>query len=79
MAILGSEMWSDDLRALIERELRVETFDIIGMTETGGPGLGIDCAAHEGIHVWEDHYYLRDRRPGDGPARCPTARRASWW
>src|SRR5262245_10484522 len=57
VAILGSEMWSDDLRRLIERELSVETFDIIGMTETGGPGLGIDCEAHAGIHVWEDHYY----------------------
>jgi len=57
VAMLGSETWSDDLRTLIERELFVETFDIIGMTETGGPGLGIDCAAHAGIHVWEDHYY----------------------
>ena len=56
VAILGSEMWSDDLRALIERELGVTTFDIIGMTETGGPGLGIDCGARAGIHVWEDHY-----------------------
>jgi len=57
VAILGSEMWSDDLRRLIERELSMTTFDILGMTETGGPGLGIDCAAHAGIHVWEDHYF----------------------
>ena len=57
VAILGSEMWSDDLRRLIERELGLTTFDIIGMTETGGPGLGIDCAARDGIHVWEDHYF----------------------
>jgi phenylacetate-CoA ligase len=57
VAILGSEMWSDDLRALIERELGVTTFDIIGMTETGGPGLGIDCGARAGIHLWEDHYF----------------------
>src|SRR5262249_9229602 len=66
VAILGSEMWSDDLRALIERELSVETFDIIGMTETGGPGLGIDCAAHAGIHVWEDHYYAEIIDPATG-------------
>ena len=66
VAILGSEMWSDDLRALIERELRVETFDIIGMTETGGPGLGIDCAAHAGIHVWEDHVYSEIVDPATG-------------
>jgi len=57
VGILGSEMWSDELRARIERELGVRTFDIIGMTETGGPGLGIDCAARRGVHVWEDHYY----------------------
>ena len=57
VGILGSEMWSDELRGRIERDLRIRTFDIIGMTETGGPGLGIDCAARRGIHVWEDHYY----------------------
>jgi phenylacetate-CoA ligase len=68
VAILGSEMWSDDLRRLIERELSVETFDIIGMTETGGPGLGIDCEAHAGIHVWEDHYYAEIIDPSTGGA-----------
>lgn len=69
VAILGSEMWSDDLRARIERELEVETFDIIGMTETGGPGLGIDCGAHAGIHVWEDHYYCEVIDPATGALR----------
>ena len=57
VGILGSEMWSDELRRRIERELSIRTFDIIGMTETGGPGLGIDCEARAGIHVWEDHYH----------------------
>jgi phenylacetate-CoA ligase len=66
VGILGSEMWSDELRARIERELRIRTFDIIGMTETGGPGLGIDCAARAGIHVWEDHYYVEIVDPVSG-------------
>ncbi|MCL2348838.1 MAG: phenylacetate--CoA ligase, partial [Planctomycetaceae bacterium] len=36
-----------------------EPFDIYGMTETGGVGtLGMDCRAHNGIHVWEDHYFV---------------------
>ena len=65
-AILGSEMWTDELRARIERELAVRTFDIVGMTETGGPGLGIDCAARAGIHVWEDHYYIEIVDPRTG-------------
>jgi phenylacetate-CoA ligase len=70
VAILGSEMWSDDLRRLIERELALTTFDIIGMTETGGPGLGIDCAARAGIHVWEDHYFCEVVDPATGRPRA---------
>jgi phenylacetate-CoA ligase len=69
VAILGSEMWSDELRARIERELAIQTFDIIGMTETGGPGLGIDCAARDGIHVWEDHYHVEIVDPTTGAGR----------
>ena len=66
VAVLGSEMWSDGLRRLIERELSMTTFDILGMTETGGPGLGIDCAARNGIHVWEDHYFCEVVDPETG-------------
>jgi phenylacetate-CoA ligase len=66
VAILGSEMWSDELRSRMERELHLTTFDIIGMTETGGPGLGIDCPARAGIHVWEDHYYPEIIDPATG-------------
>ena len=66
VGIFGSEMWSDDLRARIDRELGLRSYDIIGMTETGGPGLGIDCDARDGIHVWEDHYHVEIVDPGTG-------------
>lgn len=66
VGILGSEMWSDELRARIERELAIRTHDIIGMTETGGPGMGIDCASRAGVHVWEDHYYIEIVHPATG-------------
>jgi phenylacetate-CoA ligase len=58
VAILGAETWSDELRIRIEEEMGVDTYDIIGMTETGGVGMGIDCEAKNGIHIWEDHYYV---------------------
>jgi phenylacetate-CoA ligase len=70
VGIFGSEMWSDELRARIERELGITSYDIIGMTETGGPGLGIDCEAREGIHVWEDHYVAEIVDPVTGAARA---------
>jgi phenylacetate-CoA ligase len=70
VGMLGSEMWSDELRRRIERELSIRAFDIIGMTETGGPGLGIECAARAGIHVWEDHYHVEIVDPQTGGV-CP--------
>src|SRR5438128_7482057 len=70
VGIFGSEMWSDELRARIERELSIRAFDIIGMTETGGPGLGIDCAARAGVHVWEDHYVVEIVDPTSGAPRA---------
>lgn len=66
VGIFGSEIWSDELRARIGREMGVETFDIIGMTETGGVGMGIDCAAHQGNHVWQDHYFVEIVNPQNG-------------
>ncbi|TAH53412.1 MAG: phenylacetate--CoA ligase family protein [Chloroflexota bacterium] len=66
VGIFGSEIWSDELRARIGREMGIETFDIIGMTETGGVGMGIDCAAHQGNHVWQDHYLVEIVNPQNG-------------
>jgi len=66
VGIFGAEVWSEEMRRYIEREMGIETFDIIGMTETGGVGLGIDCKAHNGIHVWEDHYVVEIVNPETG-------------
>jgi len=54
--IIGSERWSEAMRARIEELLGIETFDIPGMTELYGPGTGLDCRYHQGIHYWSDHF-----------------------
>lgn len=58
IGIFGAETWSDELRIKIEEGMGIRSHDIIGMTETGGVGMGIDCEARDGIHVWEDHYLI---------------------
>lgn len=57
--IFGAEAFSDAMKKRLTEGLGIEVFDIYGMTETGGVGtLGQDCRAHDGIHVWEDHYLV---------------------
>jgi phenylacetate-CoA ligase len=55
--IFGSERSSDAMRTRIRELLGVEhIFDIPGMTELYGPGTGLDCLHHQGIHYWADYY-----------------------
>jgi phenylacetate-CoA ligase len=57
--IFGSERSSDAMRAKIREMLDLEhLFDIPGMTELYGPGTGLDCLYHTGIHYWADYYIL---------------------
>jgi phenylacetate-CoA ligase len=57
--IFGSERSSDAMRARIRELLGVEhIFDIPGMTELYGPGTGLDCIHHTGIHYWADYYIV---------------------
>ena len=57
--IFGSERSSDAMRRRIKDLLGLEDmFDIPGMTELYGPGTGLDCSCHEGIHYWADYYIL---------------------
>ncbi|GAB4246948.1 MAG: phenylacetate--CoA ligase [Thermoleophilia bacterium] len=57
--ILGSEVCSDAMRRrILELTGAEHLHDITGMTELYGPGAGIDCAHHAGIHYWADYYIL---------------------
>jgi phenylacetate-CoA ligase len=57
--IFGSERSSDAMRSRIKEALSLEhLFDIPGMTELYGPGTGLDCVHHTGIHYWADYYIL---------------------
>ncbi|MGD2036643.1 MAG: phenylacetate--CoA ligase [Desulfobacterales bacterium] len=57
--IFGSERSSDAMRQRIKELLGLaDMFDIPGMTELYGPGTGLDCPKHEGIHYWADYYII---------------------
>jgi phenylacetate-CoA ligase len=57
VGIFGAEPWTESMRRHIEVEGGVQAFDIYGLSEIIGPGVGIECPCHQGLHIFEDHFY----------------------
>lgn len=64
--IIGSERWSEKKREYISRELGIELYDIYGLTEVYGPGIGINCKGETGMHYWDDYIYIEIIDPVTG-------------
>lgn len=58
--IFGAEGHNKKMRKTFETNLGLidGSYDIAGMTEMYGPGSGIECPAHTGIHYWADIFIL---------------------
>jgi phenylacetate-CoA ligase len=57
VGVFGAEPWSDSMRERIQAESGVRAFDIYGLSEIIGPGVGIECECQDGLHIFEDHFY----------------------
>jgi len=54
--IFGAEPWSESMRREIENKLEIDAYDIYGLSEIIGPGVAIECANKQGLHIAEDHF-----------------------
>lgn len=70
VGVFGAEPWTEAMRQRIQSESGIEAFDIYGLSEIIGPGVGIECSHHCGLHIFEDHFYpeIIDLKTGDP---CP--------
>ena len=64
--VFGSERWSEKKRRYIKEKLGIELYDIYGLTEIYGPGIGISCDAQNGLHYWDDYVYIEIIDPKTG-------------
>lgn len=64
--IIGSERWGEKMRKRIANELGVQLFDIYGLTEVYGPGIGMSCEHECGMHMWTDYIYFEIVNPKTG-------------
>ena len=64
--VIGSERWGQKIRERISTELGIELYDIYGLTEIYGPGIGVSCQYDNGMHIWDDYVYLEIIDPATG-------------
>ena len=53
----GAEMWTEEMRQKIEKRFNAPAYNIYGLTEIIGPGVGLECSEQDGLHIFEDHFY----------------------
>jgi phenylacetate-CoA ligase len=64
--VFGAEPWTESMRKHIEKMSSIEAFDIYGLSEIIGPGVGCECRRHQGLHIFEDHFYPEIVDPDTG-------------
>ncbi|MDR3344940.1 MAG: phenylacetate--CoA ligase [Oscillospiraceae bacterium] len=64
--VIGSERWGEKMRSRIAEELGVELYDIYGLTEIYGPGIGINCQHSSAMHMWTDFFFYEIIDPKTG-------------
>ena len=53
----GAEMWTEEMRQEIQKRFNAPAYNIYGLTEVIGPGVGLECGERNGLHISEDHFY----------------------
>lgn len=56
--IFGAEPWTEEMRKQLEARLSIKAYDIYGLSEVCGPGVGMECSEQAGIHIWEDNFLI---------------------
>lgn len=55
--LFGAEMFTPGLKKRLQEIWDMDVHDIYGLTEMCGPGVSTDCDQHDGLHLWEDHFF----------------------
>jgi len=72
--IFGAEMFTSGMKEKIKEMWDMDVHDIYGLTEMCGPGVSADCDAHDGLHLWEDHFLAEVIDPDTGEQLEPEER-----
>lgn len=57
-AYIGAEPHSEKMRRKIEDFYGFKAYNSYGLSEMNGPGVAFECPEQNGLHIWEDHYFV---------------------
>ncbi|MCL1864569.1 MAG: phenylacetate--CoA ligase [Spirochaetes bacterium] len=66
IGVFGAEPWTEGMRSEIERRLKIDAYDIYGLSELMGPGVSYECKNKSGLHLGEDNFYAEIINPDTG-------------
>ena len=69
----GAEPWTENMRKELQEKLGIKAYDLYGLTEIIGPGVGYECECQNGTHLCEDHFYPEIVDPVSGEPSPPGA------
>ena len=62
----GAEPWTEEMRQKLQETLQIKAYDIYGLSEVAGPGVGFECECQHGTHLNEDYFYPEIVNPETG-------------
>ncbi|MFZ5906718.1 MAG: phenylacetate--CoA ligase family protein [Nitrospirota bacterium] len=65
-AYLGSEPYSEETRKKIEKFFHIDVYNSYGLSEMNGPGVAFECKEKNGMHLWEDNFFMEIIDPDTG-------------
>ncbi|HOK56492.1 MAG TPA: phenylacetate--CoA ligase [bacterium] len=66
IAVVGAEPHSESTRKKLENIFGINIYNCYGLSEMNGPGVAFECPFKDGLHLWEDQYYMEIINPKTG-------------
>lgn len=63
IALIGAEPHTEEVRKRIEDIYNVKAYNSYGLSEMNGPGVAFECKEQNGMHIWEDAYFVEVINP----------------
>ncbi len=63
LMVIGAEPHTEEQRQRIQEMYGIKAYNSFGLSEMNGPGVAFECEYQNGLHIWEDAYFVEIVNP----------------